>query len=551
MADPRAKQLLDELLEHETADPIDHAAVESLLEQLRALGDEEVASAAGLEPAAPEFELLRLGREGRWQNWPRNRESRHVRFEAPGSLEELIAFVQSAADKRARLKPLGAGYSCSEASQPPDRAVALDTLSKLDKLLPLDHVRAGVSTSHLVRAEAGIRLQDLAVQLAGRGLALSNLGGFTKQTLAGVMSTATHGTGLTHSSFADIVVSVDIVCVDADHQAAVHRFEPTRGITDPATFPDAPHRLHQDDAQFHAMVVSCGMLGIVYAYTVQVVDLYFVHELHERFVFPDDFPAALRRAKALENISITLHPYSTLPGGKHLGILTCFQRLDKAQVDAIDPKLWSNPPVRPTEKEFMGALAKIFGTAMLGWFMAQMPRIVLEQIEKWFEQQPGQSFLSVYYNTFPRMTGDRFRGTFSESSLPIDDLQDAVTRAFAHAQAVRRRYHYLVPFALRFIKASQHLLSMHYGRDSATLEAFVMKGVPRADDALRDLEAQLPMGRPHWGQMHWFIEPVQQHYPDSWATWLGYYQRHNATGLFNSPITDRLRISSSSASPTT
>jgi hypothetical protein len=360
-----------------------------------------------------------------------------------------------------------------------------------------------------------------------------------------VLSTATHGTGLTHSSLSDIVVSVDIVCVDANHQAAVHRFEPADGITDPTTFPNAKQCLHQCDKQFHAMVVSCGMLGIVYAYTIQVVDLYFVHELHERFVFPDDFPAALRRAKALENVSITLHPYSTLPGGKHLGILTCFKRLNKAQVDAIDPKLWSNPPVRPTEKEFMGALAKIFGTKMLGWFMAQMPRIVLEQIEKWFEQQPGQSFLSVYYNTFPRMTGDRFRGTFSESSLPIDDLQDAVTQAFAHAQAVRSRYHYLVPFALRFIKASQHLLSMHYGRDSATLEAFVMKGVPRADDALRDLEAQLPKGRPHWGQMHWFIEPVQQHYPDSWATWLSYYQRHNATGLFNSPITDRLKISSS------
>jgi FAD/FMN-containing dehydrogenase len=540
MADTRAKTLLDQLRQHEASDPIDHAAVESLLGQLHALDEGEVTSAAGLE--TDELELERAD-QGRWRNWPRNRESRRVRFEAPGTLTELIAFVQSAANARGRIKPLGAGYSCSEASQPQDGGIALDTLSKLDNILPLDHVRAGVSTSKLVRVEAGIRLQDLAVQLAARGLALSNLGGFTKQTLAGVMSTATHGTGLTHSSFSDIVVSVDIVCVDANHQAAVHRFEPRGGITDPATFPNASTRLHQDDEAFHAMVVSCGMLGIVYSYTVQVVDLYFVHETHERFVFPDDFPTALRRARALENISVTLHPYSTLPGGKHLGILTHFQRLDKAQVDAIDPKLWSNPPVRPVEKEFLGKLAKVFGTAMLGWFMAHTPRIVLKQIEKWFEQQPGESFLSVYYNTFPRMTGDRFRGTFSESSMPIDDLQGAVAQAFVHAQTVRGRYHYLVPFALRFIKESQHLLSMHYGRDSATLEAFVMKGVPRADDALRDLEALLPMGRPHWGQMHWFERPVQQHYPDSWGPWLNYYRRYNATGLFNSPITDRLNIS--------
>jgi hypothetical protein len=39
-----------------------------------------------------------------------------------------------------------------------------------------------------------------------------------------------------------------------------------------------------------------------------------------------------------------------------------------------------------------------------------------------------------------------------------------------------------------------------------------MKGVAHADDALRALEATLPVGRPHWGQMHWFVVPVAEHY---------------------------------------
>jgi FAD/FMN-containing dehydrogenase len=548
--DTRAKQILDELRKHEAADVIDYAAMASLFAELRTLGDAEIAQAAGVElpPEQPEFDAHALtGRKGElWRNWPHNRESKDISYESPGSLTDLLAFVQAQATARARLKPLGAGFSCSQASQPPNGGVALNTLKNLNKILPLDHVRAKVATSHLVRAEAGIRLEDLAVDLHGRNLALPNLGGFAKQTLAGVMSTATHGTGLRHSSFSDIVVSVDIVCVDADNNATLHRFEPTGGITNPAKYPDAKHRLHQDDDEFYAMVVSCGMLGIVYSYTIQVIDLYFVKETHERFVFPDDFAAAFQRGLAAENISITMHPYSTLPGGKHLGIVTHFERLDKAQVDAIDPTLWANPPTRPGEEEFLGELAKIFGTAFLGEFMGRHPKWTLKHVETWLEKQPSQSFVSVYYKTYPRMTGDRFRGTFSESSVPIADLEKAVSLTFAHANEAVGRYHYLVPFALRFIGASKHLLSMHYGRDSATIEAFFMKGVAHADEALHDLEAKLPMGRPHWGQMHWFVVPVQEHYPTSWEPWLRAYQRHNATGLFNSPITDLLKISKES-----
>lgn len=269
-----------------------------------------------------------------------------------------------------------------------------------------------------------------------------------------------------------------------------------------------------------------------------------MRETHERFVFPDDFAAAYARAQAKHNISITLHPYATLPGGKHLGIVTHFERLDKAQVDAIDPRLWDNPPDRPPDREFFGAIAKIFGTKVIGYFMSRMPRIVLRQVEKWLEKQPKDSFVSVYYKTFPRSTGDRFRAIYSESSVPIEQLEHAVSLAFGHAAAATRDYHYLVPFALRFIKASQHLISMHYGRDSATIEAFVMRGVPRADQALRELEHALPMGRPHWGQMHWFCVPVEQHYPESWARWLAHYRRFNAHGTFDSPITARLNISS-------
>ena len=46
-----------------------------------------------------------------------------------------------------------------------------------------------------VTVEAGITLHDLGEELRARGLAMENQGDVDPQTLAGAISTATHGTG--------------------------------------------------------------------------------------------------------------------------------------------------------------------------------------------------------------------------------------------------------------------------------------------------------------------------------------------------------------------
>ncbi len=46
-----------------------------------------------------------------------------------------------------------------------------------------------------VKVEAGVALHDLNAALWGLGLAMENLGDIDVQSLAGAISTATHGTG--------------------------------------------------------------------------------------------------------------------------------------------------------------------------------------------------------------------------------------------------------------------------------------------------------------------------------------------------------------------
>ncbi len=89
-------------------------------------------------------------------------------------------------------------------------------------------------------------------------MGLPNAGTFDGQTLAGAISTGTHGTGFAAGSLADLVVSLDIVTVtqneDGSPDVRMRRIEPSAGVTDPAAFErdqdDHGMVLEQDDALF-------------------------------------------------------------------------------------------------------------------------------------------------------------------------------------------------------------------------------------------------------------------------------------------------------------
>src|SRR4029450_2345011 len=68
---------------------------------------------------------------------------------------------------------------------------SLMSLDRMGALLDADR------SSGLVRVEAGIRLHALSEALAEHGLAMPNLGDIDEQSIAGAISTATHGTGVT------------------------------------------------------------------------------------------------------------------------------------------------------------------------------------------------------------------------------------------------------------------------------------------------------------------------------------------------------------------
>ena len=105
----------------------------------------------------------------------------------------------AAADGRT-VKVVGSGHSFSECAL--TDGVMVD-LGALDKVLDAD--------GELVKVQAGVVLADLSDALARRGRAQENLGDIDKQTLAGAISTATHGTGLTLPNISAQVTALELV----------------------------------------------------------------------------------------------------------------------------------------------------------------------------------------------------------------------------------------------------------------------------------------------------------------------------------------------------
>jgi L-gulonolactone oxidase len=98
----------------------------------------------------------------------------------------------------------------------------------------------------------GIRLEALVKELRARGLALRNLGSITPQSIAGAISTGTHGTGVTLGALSTQVVGARIV----DGRGAARTI------------------VEQDAEQLAAARISLGALGIITQVTLDCVPDY-------------------------------------------------------------------------------------------------------------------------------------------------------------------------------------------------------------------------------------------------------------------------------------
>ncbi len=139
-----------------------------------------------------------------WTNWA-GTVSADVIVSTPGTVAELASVVAGATERGQRVKAVGAGHSFTPIAATDGVQVRLDRLAGI--------VRAD-RESGLVTVLAGTRLHALNEALWHLGLSMTNLGDIDAQTIAGAISTGTHGTGAKFGGIATQVAGLDLVLAD-------------------------------------------------------------------------------------------------------------------------------------------------------------------------------------------------------------------------------------------------------------------------------------------------------------------------------------------------
>jgi len=154
----------------------------------------------------------------------------------PANASALTAAVTEARDDAGRwVHPVGSGTSKSACFQTSGRSLGVTHFKHLERL-----------DTHRVRVGAGVQLFDLLAFLRREGLALPTIGEWGGQTVAGAISTGSHGGSYRHGSVCSSVRAVTLI----DGRGV----ERTYGEADP----EFPH-----------LLPSFGLLGVITGFELE------------------------------------------------------------------------------------------------------------------------------------------------------------------------------------------------------------------------------------------------------------------------------------------
>ena len=473
----------------------------------------------------------------RWSNHTGNQAVEPLRIYRPATLLELREIVRTAEADGVTVRAVGSGHSWS------DVALTTGYLVRTDRLaapLQLERVRRGWEGGRLMRVEAGMRLRELNRELDAHGLALSQMGGYDAQTVAGVISTSTHGSGIELGPIADFVQSLDLVAAGG----RVHRVERSDGPTNPVTFARThlDWELHQDDHVFNAVAVNMGCMGIIYAATLAVEDAYWLTEVRELTTWSQvrgRIEAGIRGNRHYE-LYLNLYPGA---GGEHRVVVCRRNRTAdpgrRRATDRLRRHWWIELASSSKVIPFLGNLV-----------LDLLPDRAPARTDRLLGSLADDEYSGPSYKVLNIGAANLLPAYSSELAVPLE--ADAHLRAVDRLIEVAARHRELGSqyhtglVALRFVRASPAYMSMMHGRDTMMIELIQANDTEGGyellgtyEDALYDLGA-----RPHWGQVNTLTgshDTLGRMYP-AYDRWLEVHDRFNAGGVFNSPFAKRVGI---------
>lgn len=472
-----------------------------------------------------------------WRNHSRDRSCHPRAIEHLDTTDQLVDLIRRAESEDATVRAVGAGHAWSDVALTDGYLIETD---RMTGLLPLDDGTLRDSARedpHLVRVRGGTRVRQLNALLDARQLALPNMGGYDAQSIAGVVSTSTHGSGIGFGPFPDLVRSVDLVVSGGE----LVRVEPEGGVTDPDRYAGRG-TLVQDDDAFASAICGMGCMGIIDALVLEVRAEYWLHEQRRVRTWEDvrgDLAGGVLDRH--DRYELFLDPYAR-KNGLHEVLVTTRDEVPRPTTPS--PGDGERHPLI----EMQSSLPLVW--ALLRLAARWAPSLMRTQFGRTLRRMVDENYTQISYRVLNIGAANKLPAYSMELGVPAaEDVHlrtvDRILEIAADC-AARGLYH-TSPIALRFVAPSRAYASMMYARPTMMIELILVSKTRNGHALLAEYERRLAEfgARPHWGQLN-NLGPdrrlLETLYP-RWSTWLETYERFNASGVFDSEFTDRIGIS--------
>jgi FAD-linked oxidoreductase len=375
--------------------------------------------------------------------------------------------VSAAAAAGRKISVLASGHSFTETAMTDGTMIDAGALSGV---LEADR------SSRLVKVGAGTVLADLNERLHGLGLAMENLGDIDRQTVAGAISTGTHGTGAKLRNISSQVMAMELVLADGS----------VRELT-----------AEGDPELLRAARVSIGALGAICSVTLRCVPAFTLHRVDKPVPREEVLDSFQELADAHEHFELFTFPYA-----------------DSALV--LERNTTEGPP-RPRGR----AGAFLNDVVLENWALEAVsaagkafPRAIPSLSR--FAARLASGSTSTDRSDRIFVNERRVRFTEMEYGVPREHGPEAARRVIEWIRA--NRYPVFFPIEMRVTAGDDALLSPSHERDTAYIAVHQYRGMKwrpyfEAVEAIMNDYG----GRPHWGKRHFqTAATLAERYP-RWA----------------------------------
>jgi FAD-linked oxidoreductase len=425
-----------------------------------------------------------------WRNWARDQRCSPAQVCRPRSLEELQAAVAGAAERGVRVRAVGSGHSFSDIACTDGVMISLE---HLDRVLELDTAAARV------RVQAGITIHELSRRLLEHALALENLGDIDVQTIAGAISTATHGTGGALKNIPSQVRALKLVLADGSLLQC---------------------SAESDLEAFRAARVSLGALGVIAEVTLQAVPAFTLRGVDAPAPLEEVLESFEERVRANDHFEFFVFPHAR----------TALTRTNNRTEE--EPKRRSRLSAYVNDVVLTNHAFGLFCRTGRR-FPRAIPRVNRLVTRLAGASERVESSAAIFSS--PRLV----RFTEMEYAIPRERLPEAVRRVLDVID--ERGFRVPFPIEARAVAPDDAFISTAAGRESGFVAVHMFEQMEwepyfRAVEQIMD---ELD-GRPHWGKRHFqTAATLRPRYPD-WDRFLAVRRRLDPGGRFANAFTDRV-----------